>query len=183
MSLATATASSASTSITATAGPKISSRLIRMSLCVPVKIVGSTKMPVRVVRDRRGPAAGRPRRALVARRVEEVEHWSRWPRGDQRAHLRRGVQAAPEPDPGHVLGQPLDAAGRRRGAVDHQPGARGADLALVAERRARGAAQRGVEVGVGEDDVGRLAAQLQREPLHVGRRRALDRLADRGRAR
>ena len=30
---------------TATAGPKISSRFTRMELCVPVKIVGSTKWP------------------------------------------------------------------------------------------------------------------------------------------
>ena len=46
VSFAMATASSAeSTSITATAGPKISSRLIRMPLRVPVKIVGSTKCP------------------------------------------------------------------------------------------------------------------------------------------
>jgi hypothetical protein len=46
VSFATATASSAeSTSITATAGPKISSRFTRMAFVVPVKMVGSTKCP------------------------------------------------------------------------------------------------------------------------------------------
>src|SRR5260221_575212 len=57
-----------------------------------------------------------------------------------------------------------------------------AHLALAVEDPERGAAERGVEVGVGEHDVGRLAAQLERHLLHRVCRGAHDVLAYLGRA-
>ena len=67
-------------------------------------------------------------------------------------------------------GRPL-----RRGhfLLDEQPAAGTAALALVEVQAEVGAFDGGVEIGVGEDDVRALAAQLEREPLQrLGRRRA-----------
>ena len=51
--------------------------------------------------------------------------------------------------------------------LDEQPAAGAAALALVEEQAEVGALDGGVEVGVGEDDVGALAAQLQADALEV----------------
>src|SRR5436190_1042315 len=67
--------------------------------------------------------------------------------------------------------------------LHEQPRSRRADLALSIEDAVLGAAHRRREVGIGEDDVGALAAQLQRHPLHRRRGLAHDPLADFGRAR
>ena len=56
----------------------------------------------------------------------------------------------------------------------------GAHLALVAEDAPERGAHGGVEIGVGEDDVGRLAAQFQAQALQVGDGRVLQQLARRG---
>src|ERR671931_316310 len=78
VSFATRTASSASwTPITATAGPKISSRLIRI--------------------HGRGAAAHARPRPLLERRAVELEHAVALPRRDDRPHLRLRVVRRPEP--------------------------------------------------------------------------------------
>jgi hypothetical protein len=51
------------------------------------------------------------------------------------------------------------------GAIHEQAGTGGADLALSVEDACRRTADRGVEVGIRKDDVRRLAAELEREPL------------------
>ena len=55
--------------------------------------------------------------------------------------------------------------------LDEQPRAGRADLALAEEDAHEHALERGVEVGVGEDDVGRLAAEFERDLLQVARPR------------
>ena len=60
--------------------------------------------------------------------------------------------------------------------LDDQPAAGRADLAAVQERGGERVVDRGVEVGVGEHDVRVLAAELERDPLHVDGRRGHDRL-------
>ena len=51
---------------------------------------------------------------------------------------------------------------------------------MIEEDRARGAGDRGVEISVLEDDVGRLAAKFERHFLQVARRGMDDQLADFG---
>ena len=51
--------------------------------------------------------------------------------------------------------------------LDEQPRARGANLALVEEDAEERAGHRPRQVRVGEHDVGRLAAQLEADPLQV----------------
>ena len=58
--------------------------------------------------------------------------------------------------------------------LDDQPGAGRADLAGVQEDRGQREVERGLEVGVGEHDVGVLAAQLEGDLLHRGRGRGHD---------
>ena len=67
-------------------------------------------------------------------------------------------------------------------ALDEDPRARAAVLAGVAEDRHRRRRGGRLDVGVGEDDVGRLAAQLQRHPLDRLRGAGGDPAADLGRA-
>ena len=78
------------------------------------------------------------------------------------------VEAVPEPDPlgpladrGHEL--VVDAR------LDDRPAARRADLARVDERRGQRVIDGGLEIGVGEHDVRALAAELERDALHVHR--------------
>ena len=67
-------------------------------------------------------------------------------------------------------------------ALDQEPAARRAHLAGVAEGGAHRGGRRGVEVGVVEDDVRALAAELQGEALGRRRRGAHHQAADLGRA-
>ena len=69
-----------------------------------------------------------------------------------------------------------------RRALDQDPRARAAVLAGVAEHRRRRRGRGGLEVGVGEDDVRRLAAELERHPLDRLRGAGGDPAADLGRA-
>ena len=64
-------------------------------------------------------------------------------------------------------------------ALDQQPRSARADLARVVEGREQRAGDRLVDVGVGEDDVRGLAAQLEVDALDVLRGRSQDRLAGR----
>src|SRR5699024_10980330 len=70
------------------------------------------------------------------------------------------------------------------GALLHEQARAGAaDVALVEEDPLDDALDGLVDRGVLEDDVGRLAAELEREPDVAAGQRGLDVLADRGRAR
>src|SRR2546430_2043977 len=86
------------------------------------------------------------------------------------AFSARAIRCARAPSRVQTAGNPL---------VRDQPAAGGADLPLVAERRPERALERGVEVGVVEHDVRRLAAELERQPLEVPGGGALDLAADR----
>ena len=66
--------------------------------------------------------------------------------------------------------------------LDQQPRAGAADVALVEEDAVDDALDRLVDRGVVEDDVGRLAAELQGDPLAGAGHRPGDRPADLGRA-
>ena len=85
---------------------------------------------------------------------------------DQRAGLGLLVERAAEPDP---LGAARRARRRSASWIDSsttQPGAGRADLAGVQEDRGEREVERDLEVGVGEDDVGVLAAELEGDLLH-----------------
>ena len=100
---------------------------------------------------------------------------------DQRAHVGGGVGGRADGDP---LGD-VDQAGHHL-VVDRpghqQPAAGGADLALVEEDRVGGAVGGQLQVGVVEQDVGRLAAQLQQDLLDRAGGQGGDPPADLGRA-
>ena len=88
--------------------------------------------------------------------------------GDERTGLGPFVEAVAEADrvgpSGDLVDDPIVD-----GLLDEEPAAGGADLARVEERAGDDVVDRGVEVGVGEDDVGALAAELEGDLLHVDR--------------
>ena len=86
------------------------------------------------------------------------------------------VERAAEADALGPLDEVVDEPVVQR-LLDHQPRAGRADLAGVQEDGGEGEVEGGVVVGVGEDDVGVLAAQLEGDPLHRARRRGHDALA------
>ena len=87
----------------------------------------------------------------------------------ERAGLGLLVERAAEPDPAGAVDQPVDEL-----VVDvlvhDQPRAGGADLAGVQEHRGQGEVEGHLEVGVGEHQVGVLAAELEGHLLHRARR-------------
>ena len=109
-----------------------------------------------------GDAGGDVRRHLVAVRG-----------ADQRAGLGLRVVRPAQPDGAGPVDQRVDEV-----VVDlvlhQQPGAGRADLAGVEEDGGQRVVERDLEVGVGEDDVGVLAAQLEGDLLHGGRGRGHD---------
>ena len=95
---------------------------------------------------------------------------------DERAGLRRVVDADPQPDP---VGAPADLGDEAvvDRVLDDRPAAGRADLAGVDEGRGQRVVDGRLEVGVGEDDVRALAAELEGDPLDVDRRAAEQRPA------
>ncbi len=83
----------------------------------------------------------------------------------QRAGLGLVVERAAQPDQLRPLDQPVDELVVDR-LLDEQPGPGRADLAGVQEDGGEGVVDGDLAVGVGEDDVGVLAAELQRHLLH-----------------
>ena len=103
-----------------------------------------------------GDPGGDVRRHLVAVRG-----------ADQRPGLRLRVVRSAQPDGAGPVDQRIDEV-----VVDlvlhEQAGAGRADLAGVEEHRGQRIVERDLEIGVGEDDVGVLAAQLEGDLLHGG---------------
>ena len=129
--------------------------------------VGRTKKPrSRPVGAADPPAtsvAPSPTPASMAARTR-----ARWACGDDRSHGGGAVEGVAEDvGPGHVGGQ-----GRRlvvEVAGDDHPAPRHARLARVHEALADARPHRLLEVGVVEDDVGRLPSELEHHPLEVAR--------------
>ncbi len=96
--------------------------------------------------------------------------------GDLRAHLGGGVERIAEAEFAGARGKFLDEA-IVNVFVEQQARSGGAHFALVAEDAPERGAHGGVEIGVGEDDVGRLAAEFQAEALEVGDGGVLQELA------
>ena len=84
---------------------------------------------------------------------------------DQRSHLHGpvgGIADLHSFEHAHHLVE--DVVVHRR--VDEHPGRVAAALALMADVRPRRSGRHGVEVGIGEHDVGRLAAEFEEQALH-----------------
>ena len=114
---------------------------------------------------RRRSAAPRPRRRPAATYSSTLARCAAEISGPV-SRLR--VEGPAEPDPLGPAHHLVDE-GVVQGVLDEQPGAGRADLAGVQEDRGQREVDGGLEVGVGEDDVGVLAAEFQRDLLH-GRR-------------
>ena len=102
--------------------------------------------------------------AFTARALDERVHALAVGLGDQRAHLRLGVQRVAHLDLAGLLGERDDELVVEP-LLDEDPRARLAALAGRVVDRPDRARDRRVEVGVREDDVRALAAELQRQPL------------------
>ncbi|MGY4433470.1 hypothetical protein ACVWWO_005947 [Bradyrhizobium sp. F1.13.1] len=96
--------------------------------------------------------------------------------GHQRSDLGVGVETVAHLQLLAELGDAADELLVDR-LLDEQPGAGAADLPRIGEHRHRGARHGGIEIGVREHDVRRLAAELERDTLEVAGRGANDRLA------
>ncbi len=116
-------------------------------------------------------------------RLDVAEHALELRPVDERAHLRLGVERVAGADGLGDAHDSLEEIVLQR-LVHEEPRAGIADLALVVEDAPGGGLGRGVQVGaVLHDDVRRLAAAFEREPLHVRLARvAEEELADLGRA-
>ncbi len=144
-----------------------------MVLATLVKIVGSTNQPSPSAESFGVPPPMTQLGAFVAGDAGIVEHaLALGERGDG-------------PDLGIEARGIADARGlgNRGQAVDHlvmhlaldqQPRARDAGLAGGGENAGDGAVDRVIQLGIGEDDVGRFAAQLQAHMLEAGGGRAID---------
>ena len=138
-----------------------------------------TDMPLRAaVEDGRQVVEAVGERGVVGARAAAAQHGALGePGGDvrldlvavrgagERAGLGLLVERAAEPDPPGPLDELVDELVVDR-LLDQQPGAGRADLAGVQEDRGQREVERHLEVGVGEDDVGVLAAELERDLLH-----------------
>ena len=128
-----------------------------------------------------GPSGALPRIATGASSGTKEATVSRWPAEISGPICGRLVERVADP---HRLDRALERLHEvvDRRALDQDPRARAAVLAGVAEHRQRRRRGGRLEVGVGEDDVGRLAAQLERHPLDRRRGARGDPAADLGRA-
>ncbi len=167
--IATASASSAN-GISAATGPNTSSRAIRSSFDASTSVHGNQKP---------GPSGTSPWKSGVA--LDERGDGLAVRGGDERAHLGRVVLRVADPHVARRLDEQLGEA-VVDGALDEDPRARAAVLARVVEHGVRRGGGGLLEVGVGEDDVGRLAAELERDALDRPRRAAHHLLPDLGRA-
>ena len=162
MALASAIASSSvSKRKSGATGPKVSSLASRISVVAPVSTIGAANWPACGTLG-----AGEHRRSLGQRVVDMAVDLLDGGGVDQRADLDAGLGAGPDLHRPRPAPQPLG-----EGVVDavlHQD-AVGADAGLpgVAELRGDRPFHRRVEVGVVEDDEGRITAELEREPLHA----------------
>src|SRR5438552_9335025 len=124
-------------------------------------------------------AAGHEPGAILRSRGDVGEHRLLLPLG----HDRPEPGVLVERVAGHELLGPLGELLHHlvvHAALDQETGSGGADLSLSVEDRALGAADRGGQVRIREDDVGTLAAELERDPFHGARGLTLDPLADLG---
>ena len=87
-------------------------------------------------------------------------------RRDQRARSRRASSNGPPSRIGSARRDQLVDEPVVQLVLDQQPRTGRADLPGVQEHRGERVVDRRLEVGVGEDDVGVLAAQLERDLLH-----------------
>ena len=175
MSLASAIASASSRNgTTATIGPKTSSRRTRASREAGASTVGANQKP--------GPSGALPRRDHGVAVVEERGDRLALAGGDQRTHLGRWVERVADADRLDVLGEQRREAIERR-FLDEHPRARAAVLAGVGEHSAGRRRRGGLEIGVGEDHVRRLAAELERDALDRRGGGGGDRAPHLGRAR
>src|SRR5207245_11588424 len=83
---------------------------------------------------------------------------------DERAHLGLAFDPRPQADALGLLDHRVQHL-LVDGPLHEHAAARRADLALVDEHAEERAVHRGLEIGVSEEDVGRLAAQLQADLL------------------
>ena len=142
-----------SNGMTAATGPKTSSRATRSSFDASTSVHGNQKP---------GPVRGLAPEERLA--VDERRHRLAVRRRDQRAHLGRLVGRVADLHAAGRVDEQLEEA-VVGGALDEDPRARAAVLAGVVEDgvgRGRGGL---LQVGVREDDVRRLAAELERDAL------------------
>ena len=101
--------------------------------------------------------------------------------GDERTDVHPVLGAVPDRQGAHALGEPAgELLGDR--LVHQEPVGRGAGLADVAHLGQHRAVDGGVEVGVLEDEEGRVAAELHRHPQQLVGGLGDELLADRRRA-
>ena len=123
----------------------------------------------------RRSAAWRPRRSRARRTASTFSRCAAEISGPVSAFV---VERPAEPDQLGAADQLVDELVVDR-LLDDQPGAGRAHLAGVQEHRGQREVQRGLAVGVGEHDVGVLAAELEGHLLHGRRGRGHDPLAGR----
>ena len=158
-------------------GPKISSRASRWSGGQSARRIGSTIVAAGGQLPRR---SGRGRRREVEAAGEEALDDRLLPGGDQRAEV--------EVVDGAADAQAVVAGAHRLhdavvdAALDEDARGGRAGLAGVLDAGVDEVGQRRVEVGVGEDELRRLAAELERHRHDVRRRGGRDLAADRDRA-
>src|SRR6185503_5798521 len=110
-------------------------------------------------------AAGYYLDAFLAAGLDEAVHLVAVRLRDERAHLRLLVERVAGLHPARRLREAVDDRVVER-LLDEDPRARVAALAGRVVDRIDGARDRGVEVGVGEEDVRALTAELERDALH-----------------
>ena len=156
-------------------GPKISSRAIRCAWDTPVKTVGGNQKP-RSGRSHGGDQRWAPSASPMSDSVADPGQLLGRVDGADVGVLVQRVAEAQRAEP--TLEGVEDLL--RHGLLDEQPGPGAADVSLVEEDAADDALDGLVDGGVVEDDVGRLAAELEGELLAAARERAADQLADVG---
>ncbi|MCO5557596.1 hypothetical protein L7F22_011162 [Adiantum nelumboides] len=158
---------------TVSSGPKVSSRISRDPGARSVMTVGRLEVAVRQVGVVRAGAAAADRGALGTSGRDEVLDLGQVRGGDQRADLDAVGETVAEPDQLRAAHHLVDDGVGDR-VLDDQPRAGRADLAGVQEHREHHVVDGELEVGVGEDDVRVLPAQLDGGALHrLGRRRMI----------